>query len=654
MNKPHWCRYFRSWCYSFRWQRRLIAALVLFGITMVAVDAWARAGGGGSFRSGSSGGGGGGDGDGIGLLIFYLLRFAIVYPELGVPLLIVVVVVVVLSYRGGQNVHVTRSICRYNRRQSSGRMEMQLARIASRDPQFQLEKFRQRGEKVFLRLQDAWAKQDMRSVRTMVSDGIFERFSLQLQMMHESRLINRMNNVRVRDIAPAQTDSDRFFDAITLRITAEATDYYEDRQSGKVVNGCNGAPQSFVEYWTFLRRPGAKTVAGKSLLDNCCPNCGAPLEISDRTVCPSCRAVVNSGDYDWVLTEITQASEWMPKEKPDLSGLNKLLSRDPSFNVNHLEDRVSVMFYRWIAAQFFADPRYLCKLAGDKFMQQEAAKFQPQPDGKHLFYADAAVGGVEVTAVGADADGDVAQVRVRWSGHREAATVPGLILPACERSRVFASVYELHRQRGVSSSAGNVLSSAHCPNCGAPESLSLHPYCEYCHTPLNDGSRDWVLTAIRPFGSCRSDNIMAAETTTADRLEADDFQSGIVHYPDLDQLLALAAAAMLADGEIAPKEYQLLQSYAAARHYDENRLQRLIASVKEHTLTIALPEEREQREFLLLCLIRMCLADGKVTGSERNFLQQIATKMGLSDYDLTLRIKRERLALYRQARKSRS
>ena len=67
-------------------------------------------------------------------------------------------------------------------------------------------------------------------------------------------------------------------------------------------------------YFRSLRRPGAKTLARPGLLEGHCPSCGASLPIADAAQCAACKSWVNSGEHDWVLVTITQASEW---EFPD-------------------------------------------------------------------------------------------------------------------------------------------------------------------------------------------------------------------------------------------------------------------------------------------------------------------------------------------------
>ena len=68
----------------------------------------------------------------------------------------------------------------------------------------------------------------------------------------------------------------------------------------------------YEEVWSFLRKRGSKSKNGVPALEGRCPNCGADLPVSDVVRCEYCKAVVNSGEHDWVLAEITQPEEWRP------------------------------------------------------------------------------------------------------------------------------------------------------------------------------------------------------------------------------------------------------------------------------------------------------------------------------------------------------
>src|SRR5438045_2110412 len=90
-------------------------ASIIFLITILTLPSllFARAGGGQSYSGGShsssshSGGGGGGGGDGSGAiwLIFQAIRLCIVYPKVGIPVVILIVGGIVYFYRAGASTY---------------------------------------------------------------------------------------------------------------------------------------------------------------------------------------------------------------------------------------------------------------------------------------------------------------------------------------------------------------------------------------------------------------------------------------------------------------------------------------------------------------------------------------------------------------------
>ena len=636
----------------------LICALTMFFFLCFVQHASARAGGGGHYGGGSSGSSGGGGHYGGGVssgrssgnsfevaLLFY---FASRHPFIAMLLIAGIIGFVVLSAKARSG-YITNTIRRGFERQCFDAAEAAEKSILKRDPEFSREALSQRVAAGFVRIQEAWSNQDMSPVRQLVSDGIFERFSLQLEMMKASSIINRMSSITVHEVEVVSIDADRFFDTVNVMVRASACDTYIDSRNGEIMSG---VPESemFVEFWTLLRRPGAKTSNRPGLFEGFCPNCGAPLEKLDRIDCASCKAVINSGEYDWVLTEITQGSEWSYCPPRIIAGIDQLQSRDQTFNPGHIEDRVSVIFYRFIAAQFFADPRYLVKLAEPEFMHQYKDFFTALANGRHRYYADAAIGGVELVEVinGSEADEyDRLRVKIRWSGHLAEASVPGVIRPEPELSTIFFEEYILSRKKGAKSSEKNILSSIHCPGCGAPETRNDKPYCEYCRTPLNDGSRDWVLDDIRPFSGypqvetdAETSSLYSRTTEVSGKVRLDSI--------DADAVLGCAAAIMLTDGGIDDKEIELLKSFAVAKKVPAERLVRIIDSVKARTFECSMPDTPMAAKEFLRAMVLMSLADGKVALSERRMLESFATKLNVPLNAVYEMMRKERSALYKK------
>ncbi|MBU8901189.1 MAG: TIM44-like domain-containing protein, partial [Victivallales bacterium] len=535
-------------------------------------------------------------------------------------------------------------------RQKPGAMDNAKQQLLGRDPDFSIESLCGRVNDAFLLIQDAWSNMNMLKARAFISDGIFERFSLQLKMYKSSKIKNTMSDIRVLNSEIVSIRSNRFFDSIDVKITASAIDRFINTDNDKCIQG-SSSPESFIEYWTLLRRPGAKTKTDPGLLENCCPNCGNPLELLDKTECPSCKAVVNSGEYDWVLTEITQESEYAVKPSRAIPGLTEISQADPAFNVSHIEDRASVIFFRQIAAQYFGDAKYLVKLASGEYLHTNRDDFKALPNGEHRFFADVAVGCVELIEVISQesANNDFLRVLIRWSGHKVTSQVPGFLAPDFDASRLYHHEIILERNKGVKSSDKNILSSVHCPNCGAPEVNSNKAYCEYCQTPLNDGSRDWILHDIRVFAGFPA----ISEKEESIYVNNVELPSGVtIPEPDAELLISGAVAMMLVDGEIDPAERALLTEFAEARNLSPARLELIIKSVSDGTMEPELPTDPPVCVAYIDAMATMCLADGKVSPKEAELLYTLGTKMGFDKTQVRNFIKQLREDLLQKLKSS--
>ena len=647
------CTY--SYLYSLLYSPRLKTFVFIFIsatiLVLFADSAFARAGGGGGFSGGGGGGGGGfsgGSSSGGGGSLFFLIYLCMRYPIIGIPVLIIIIFA---TYHGSKNAksgYMTRTIRRGYANQTQSNLANNLATIQSRDEKFSIENFIYRIKNGFIKIQSAWAAQNLISVRHIMSDGVYEKFSIQLDIQKNSKIINKMENMNILDANIVAAESDHFFNTIHVMITATASDSYVNSKNGKLVYGST-SPEPFTEYWSFLRRPGTKTLTKDGLIEGRCPNCGTPLELGDSVICPSCDAIINSGEYDWVLAEITQPSEWKIKPTENIIGIKQIIAKDPSFNIQHIEDKTSVIFYRNIASAFFADKKYISKLALEEFTDKHKDEYASDKHDKHSFYADAAIGAVEVIEIIPATDNnnqDKIRVKVKWAGHPEHAQIPSLIPPAFEQNRIYTQEYILVRNGNVKTSEKNILSSTHCPKCGAPETITTSDSCEYCGALLNDGTRDWVLADITFFAGYpqHQSNYEVLQH------EYSKTASNPLGKFDNTSILACSAAVMLVDGNISEKERSLLQTMADNRGITSDKLDIIIATITEHGLHIPNPKSRDEAHEFLKCMVNMCLADGKITSKEKQLITQLVSKMGYTDIDINQMIKKEKTELYKTAK----
>lgn len=181
----------------------------------------------------------------------------------------------------------------------------ELARLQQKDPAFNEQAFKDYAQNAFYKVQQAWESQNLQIGRPFMTDQLMQRYATQISDIQSRGEKNILENMVLGHMNITNIRADNAYDYITLQMEASAADYTLDR-NGKFLRGSK-KPEHFTEYWTFLRKVGAKTNAQKSVKANVCPNCGAALQLSATGQCQYCNAVVTSGEWDWVLSEITQA-----------------------------------------------------------------------------------------------------------------------------------------------------------------------------------------------------------------------------------------------------------------------------------------------------------------------------------------------------------
>ena len=179
-----------------------------------------------------------------------------------------------------------------------------LEAIAAHDPGFSRQVFLGAVQTVFFVVEGAWTQRKPEVSRQVMADALWQQHRVQIQGYLDAHRRNVLGDLSVLSMTVIAAHSDASYDTITVRILAVSSDYDVDDESGKVVRGVRKV-QQWMEDWTFQRSSSAKTPAGGGTLSSRCPNCGAPLELDLTGQCRYCKALVSSGNLDWVLARIS-------------------------------------------------------------------------------------------------------------------------------------------------------------------------------------------------------------------------------------------------------------------------------------------------------------------------------------------------------------
>ncbi len=161
-------------------------------------------------------------------------------------------------------------------------------------PSFDKKEFQKQIYEMYQKIQIAWMDFDYETLRKYTTDELYNQYHSQLVALHMKKQKNIMRDFELTDfeIVGMEKRNDKI--ALKVRFLIECFDYIVD-QNNKVVRG--------QEHQKLIYDYEITVIKGLSTKDNVCPNCNAPLENLQSTVCPYCNSLIVSDHHDWVLAK---------------------------------------------------------------------------------------------------------------------------------------------------------------------------------------------------------------------------------------------------------------------------------------------------------------------------------------------------------------
>jgi uncharacterized membrane protein YebE (DUF533 family)/rubrerythrin len=596
-------------------------------VALFALQALARIGGGENFNSGNHDSKDSGDASFIvNILVWLILE----NPKVGIPVAIIVGLAFFFWRRSQDGDSSTRKAidkAETERRTnvSASAVDGWVSALKAKDPQFDLMKFFDRTKREFLELQSAWFKRNLEPVRRYLSDATFQRLVVQLKLMELLGVRDAIADPQVLDLQIIGLEQNDSYDSVHIRVTAQLCDSEApasatDEQA--LAAARKSKPEQFTEVWTFVRKPGTQTKVEGDVSQGKCPNCGAPFEGGAANTCEFCGAIVNSGNYDWVLSEITQGSQFQPHPMtPD--GFVKARQSDPSLTTEALEDRASLVFWKWVESQSLADSGRLAKLAVPGFLNEVKGGIDSlTAQGKQKFFVECAVGGVNTQQLSQIDGKDIAAVEIKWSAKIGIGPKGGK--PPALPSQPQRYVMLLERATGAKSSADNGMSTNRCPQCGAPLTDNGQPSCEFCGALLSSGAKDWVMQDFGSWEWWRSKGGQPATTRAAPAA------AKVPDREERERLVYLMAAMAMADGVVDEKERKLLKMASDRWGIPWANVELALNAPVDSLFNKLIVKGSTEAESFLKELVQVALADGKIDSKEKKMLEAAAEHLGLS------------------------
>lgn len=185
-----------------------------------------------------------------------------------------------------------------------------LKAIKEYDPAFSSEKFLIWAKEAFITLQTAWSERDFDKVRNFEKEELFNQHKRQLDEHISKGWINELSRININQAYLFKYVRDNDYEYLTVYFDARMGDCIKDEKTGNIIKG-DPAKDYYLKYlYTFMRKTGVLTDPAKSnkSVTNC-PNCGAPTTVTSSGQCEYCGSVITTGEFDWVLSDITGVNE---------------------------------------------------------------------------------------------------------------------------------------------------------------------------------------------------------------------------------------------------------------------------------------------------------------------------------------------------------
>ena len=123
------------------------------------------------------------------------------------------------------------------------------------DRSFTPERFLKTAQDQFFKIQGAWNKQDLPTLRGLCGGELMKSWEEEIGQLQARGQKNRMDNIALRESEITEVWTESGEDFITVRLLANLLDYTVD-DKGAVISGSDSESIQFEEYWTFTRPVG--------------------------------------------------------------------------------------------------------------------------------------------------------------------------------------------------------------------------------------------------------------------------------------------------------------------------------------------------------------------------------------------------------------
>lgn len=177
--------------------------------------------------------------------------------------------------------------------ETSNLLKLTNEEIQNKLPDFNIEEFNKIVFNNYKDIQDSWMNFDLDTIKNLVSDEIYNMYSMQLDTLKVKGQKNIMENINYVDNYICDIKIENSTTIISTILSVTCYDYIID-SNNKVIRGNKNKELCYTYRLTFIKNN--KTI-------NTCPNCGATIDSKKDTTCPYCSATIVNNNSEWIMTK---------------------------------------------------------------------------------------------------------------------------------------------------------------------------------------------------------------------------------------------------------------------------------------------------------------------------------------------------------------
>ncbi len=167
--------------------------------------------------------------------------------------------------------------------------------ILELDANLNIEEFNQIVFNTYKDIQIAWMNFDLDTIKNLVSDEIYNMYSMQLDTLKIKGQKNIMQEIEYINNYISNITFENNVETINTILTVECFDYLVN-QNNKVVRGNKKQKLIYTYQLTFTKYTTDKKITH-------CPNCGAKIDINSTGVCEYCNSTIINQETKWIMTK---------------------------------------------------------------------------------------------------------------------------------------------------------------------------------------------------------------------------------------------------------------------------------------------------------------------------------------------------------------